>query len=78
MSALAGLDIALWDLKGSSTLSCHEFLSNTTIARKLGVPIYELLGGKMRNKLKVYAWIGGDRPADVLEQAYERQLKSLI
>jgi hypothetical protein len=34
------------------------------------VPIYELLGGKVRDKLKVYAWIGGDRPADVLEQAY--------
>ena len=53
MSALAGIDIALWDLK----------------ARKLGVPIYELLGGKVRNKLKVYAWIGGDRPADIEAQA---------
>jgi hypothetical protein len=38
-------------------------------ARKLGVPIYELLGGKVRNKLKVYAWIGGDRPADIEAQA---------
>jgi galactonate dehydratase len=53
MSALAGLDIALWDLK----------------ARKLNVPIYNLLGGKVRSKLKVYAWIGGDRPSDVEEQA---------
>lgn len=53
MSALAGIDIALWDLK----------------ARKLGVPIYQLLGGKVRDKLKVYAWIGGDRPGDVKEQA---------
>ena len=43
------VDIALWDLK----------------ARKLGVPIYQLLGGKVRNKIKVYAWIGGDRPDDV-------------
>jgi galactonate dehydratase len=33
MSALAGVDIALWDLK----------------ARRLGVPIYQLLGGKVRN-----------------------------
>ncbi|KJX95537.1 mandelate racemase muconate lactonizing enzyme family protein [Zymoseptoria brevis] len=49
MSAVSGIDIALWDLK----------------ARKLGVPIYELLGGKVRTELKVYAWIGGDRPADV-------------
>jgi L-alanine-DL-glutamate epimerase-like enolase superfamily enzyme len=54
MSALAGIDIALWDLK----------------ARKLNVPIYQLLGGKVRDKLKVYAWIGGDRPGDVKTQAY--------
>jgi galactonate dehydratase len=53
MSALAGIDIALWDLK----------------ARKLNVPIYQLLGGKVRNHLKVYAWIGGDRPSDVKDQA---------
>jgi galactonate dehydratase len=52
-SALSGIDIALWDLK----------------ARKLNVPIYELLGGKVRDKLRVYAWIGGDRPGDVEAQA---------
>ncbi|KAF2478204.1 uncharacterized protein BDR25DRAFT_330733 [Lindgomyces ingoldianus] len=57
MSALAGIDIALWDLK----------------ARKLGVPIYQLLGGKVRDKLKVYAWIGGDRPSDVKSQALARK-----
>ncbi|KAK3207996.1 hypothetical protein GRF29_96g1094995 [Pseudopithomyces chartarum] len=57
MSALAGLDIALWDLK----------------ARKLNVPIYQLLGGKVRSKLKVYAWIGGDRPSDVEAQALARR-----
>ena len=47
------VDIALWDLK----------------ARRLGVPIYQLLGGKVRDTLKVYAWIGGDRPGDVEIQA---------
>ena len=47
------VDIALWDLK----------------ARRLGVPIYQLLGGKVRDTLKVYAWIGGDRPSDVEIQA---------
>ncbi|KAF2676808.1 mandelate racemase/muconate lactonizing protein-like protein [Lentithecium fluviatile CBS 122367] len=57
MSALAGIDIALWDLK----------------AKKLGVPIYQLLGGKVRDKLRVYAWIGGDRPSDVKEQAQARK-----
>lgn len=57
MSALAGIDIALWDLK----------------ARKLNVPIYQLLGGKVRDNLKVYAWIGGDRPSDVQKQAQARK-----
>ncbi|KAF6827499.1 mandelate racemase muconate lactonizing enzyme family protein [Colletotrichum plurivorum] len=57
MSALAGIDIALWDLK----------------ARKLNLPIWQLLGGKVRDKLKVYAWIGGDRPNDVEEQALARK-----
>jgi galactonate dehydratase len=46
-------------------------------ARKLGVPIYELLGGKLRDKLKVYAWIGGDRPGDVETQAYVPTLRNL-
>ncbi|KAK2767472.1 hypothetical protein FQN54_003629 [Arachnomyces sp. PD_36] len=49
MSAISGIDIALWDLKG----------------RRLGVPIHQLLGGKVRSKISVYAWIGGDRPGDV-------------
>lgn len=49
MSAISGIDIALWDLKG----------------RRLGVPIHQLLGGKLRTKVFVYSWIGGDRPADV-------------
>ncbi|KAI9737569.1 MAG: hypothetical protein M1834_009724 [Cirrosporium novae-zelandiae] len=56
MSAMSGIDIALWDLK----------------ARKLGVPIYQLLGGKVRTKISVYAWIGGDRPSDVEKAAKER------
>ncbi|KAI9884615.1 MAG: glycogenin glucosyltransferase [Watsoniomyces obsoletus] len=56
MSAISGIDIALWDLK----------------ARRLGVPVYQLLGGKVRNKLAVYAWIGGDRPQDVAAMAQAR------
>jgi len=39
MSAISAIDIALWDIKG----------------KKLGVPVYELLGGKTRNKIRVYA-----------------------
>lgn len=56
MSALSGIDIALWDLK----------------ARRLGVPIYHLLGGAVRQKVSVYAWIGGDRPSDVESAAKAR------
>ena len=55
MSAIAGIDQALWDIKGKA----------------LGVPVYELLGGACREKLKVYRWIGGDRPADVANAARE-------
>ena len=57
MSALAGIDIALWDLK----------------ARRLQIPMYQLFGGKVRHKIKVYAWIGGDRPKDVEAAAKERR-----
>jgi galactonate dehydratase len=57
MSALAGLEQALWDLKG----------------RVLGVPIWEMLGGKVREKIRAYAWIGGDRPDDVAEAAAARR-----
>ncbi|KAI5242666.1 mandelate racemase/muconate lactonizing enzyme family protein [Aureobasidium subglaciale] len=61
MSALSGIDIALWDLK----------------ARRLNVPIYELLGGKVREKCQVYCWIGGDRPADIETAARARKEQGL-
>jgi len=57
MSALSGLDQALWDLKGKA----------------LGVPVHQLLGGRVRDFIPVYAWIGGDRPADVVEAARVRK-----
>ncbi|KAG5638041.1 hypothetical protein H0H81_002161 [Sphagnurus paluster] len=57
MSALSGLDIALWDIKG----------------KKLGVPVWQLLGGKVRDRVRVYGWIGGDRPADTLTAAIFRR-----
>jgi galactonate dehydratase len=56
MSAIAGIDQALWDIKGKS----------------LGVPVYELLGGKAHDRIRVYQWIGGDRPSDVGEAAREK------
>ncbi|KAI5362211.1 Putative mandelate racemase/muconate lactonizing enzyme domain, enolase-like protein [Septoria linicola] len=61
MSALSGIDIALWDLK----------------ARRLNVPLYELLGGLVRQKCQVYCWIGGDRPADVEVAAKARKAQGL-
>jgi galactonate dehydratase len=51
MSAIAGIDQALWDIKGKA----------------LGVPVYELLGGKVRDRMKVYSWVGGDRPGDIVD-----------
>jgi len=53
MSAISGLDTALWDIKG----------------RALGVPIYELLGGPVRDTVRSYCWIGGDRPSGLIEGA---------
>ena len=53
MSALAGIDQALWDIKG----------------RALGVPAYELLGGPVRDRIRVYSWIGGDRPSETAAAA---------
>ena len=53
MSALAGIDQALWDIKGKA----------------LGVPAYELLGGRVRDRIAVYSWIGGDRPSETAAAA---------
>jgi galactonate dehydratase len=53
MSAIAGIDQALWDIKGKA----------------LGVPVHALLGGQLRERIRVYSWIGGDRPADTASMA---------
>jgi galactonate dehydratase len=53
MSAISGIDQALWDIKGKA----------------LGQPVHSLLGGQLRDKIKVYSWIGGDRPSDVASNA---------
>jgi galactonate dehydratase len=57
LSALAGLDQALWDLKG----------------RQVGLPAWELLGGKVRDRVRAYAWIGGDRPHEIGAAAQARK-----
>jgi galactonate dehydratase len=56
MSAISGIEQALWDIKGKA----------------LGVPVYELLGGAVRDKMRVYAWIGGDNPSEAADSAKTR------
>ena len=58
-TVVSGIEMALWDIKGKA----------------LGMPIYELLGGKAREKIKVYSWIGGDRPDDVVREAIDRKTR---
>lgn len=53
---ISGIEMALWDIKGKA----------------FGVPVYELLGGAARDRIRVYSWIGGDRPHDVAKMAQER------
>jgi galactonate dehydratase len=55
-SALSGMEQALWDIKG----------------KYYGIPVHEMLGGAARDKIRVYSWIGGDRPQDVAAAAKER------
>lgn len=57
MSALSGLDQALWDLNGKAS----------------NLPAWQMLGGRVRDKVRAYAWIGGDRPHEAAEAAAARR-----
>jgi galactonate dehydratase len=52
-SALAGIDQALWDIKGKA----------------LGVPVYQLLGGMARTRVRVYGHVGGQTAEEAAAQA---------
>lgn len=52
-AAVSGIDIALWDLKGK----CY------------GVPCYELMGGRVRDKIKIYVNARGEDAAGLAEEA---------
>lgn len=52
-SALAGIDQALWDIAGKT----H------------GVPVHQLLGGHVRDRVRIYGWVGGETPQKIGESA---------
>lgn len=60
-AAMSGIEQALWDLKG----------------KRLGAPVYELLGGRVHDRLRVYAngWYGNAKTPAELARASERPLR---
>ena len=59
LSALSAIDMALWDIKGKA----------------LNTPVYNLLGGKCRDKLAVYVHAGGKTPDDLCRDAEAKMKK---
>jgi galactonate dehydratase len=58
-SAVAGIDQALWDIAG----------------KVRGAPVHELLGGPVRDRVRVYSWVGGDEP-DALAEGIAAQIEA--
>lgn len=52
-AAVSAVDIALWDLKG----------------QKLQVPIWELLGGRVRDRIRLHLLMGGGTPEEIAASA---------
>jgi galactonate dehydratase len=55
-SAVSGLDQALWDIAG----------------KRYAAPVYQLLGGPVRERIRMYGWVGGDAPAEVVDHITQR------
>ncbi|GAP56806.1 D-galactonate dehydratase, partial [Arthrobacter sp. Hiyo6] len=51
-SAVSGLDQALWDIAG----------------KHFNTPVHQLLGGHVRDRIRMYGWVGGDEPNEVADQ----------
>ena len=60
-SAIAGIDQALWDIKGKA----------------YGVPVYQLLGGLARTKVRVYGHVSGNTAAEAARMAKDRVAKGI-
>ncbi|WP_460072621.1 galactonate dehydratase [Streptomyces sp. YKOK-I1] len=60
-SALAGIDQALWDIAGKT----H------------GVPVHQLLGGHVRDRVRIYGWVGGENPQELAESAAAQIAKGM-
>ncbi len=56
-TAVAGIDQALWDIAG----------------KWRGAPVHELLGGPVRDRARVYSWVGGDVPGKIVDEIAERR-----
>ncbi len=56
-AAISGIEIACWDLKGKA----------------LGVPVYELVGGRCRDRVRVYLGVSGSTPREVADSAKRAQ-----
>jgi galactonate dehydratase len=61
MSAISGIDQALWDIKG----------------KFLNVPVYELLGGRVRDRVRTYNHLGGGRMKDMYERTEPAEFAEL-
>jgi galactonate dehydratase len=59
LSALSGIDQALWDIKG----------------KEAGKPIYDLLGGRVRDKVRMYTHFGGNTPEAMAADALAKKEK---
>src|SRR4029079_1962547 len=55
-SALSGVEQAMWDILGQS----------------LGVPVYQLLGGACRDRIRIYSGSGGSTPEEAAKNARAR------
>jgi len=56
-SALSGIEQALWDIKG----------------KLFGIPVYQMLGGLYRNRIRIYGHCWGATTEKIISRALERQ-----